>query len=174
MSVPVLALAATLVAVPQVAVDHDRGQYRVRIEATFELPRSKVFELLTAYDDLERLTKAIRSSRLAGHDADGRAIVDTVTRSCYLLFCKTLEHRQIVTVAPDGSIVATTVAANSDFREGEARWTLEEVDGNTYMTYEMSIRPDFFVPPMIGPVFVRRALEREARALVAGIEAAAR
>ncbi len=174
MSVAAVALVATLAAVPQVAVDHQRGLYSVRIEATFAMPRERVFELLTAYDDLERLTEAIRSSRLVGHDADGRAIVETVTRSCYLLFCKTLEHRQLVTATHERTIVATTVAAHSDFREGEARWTLEEAGANTHMTYEMSIRPDFFVPPMIGPVFVRRALEREARALVAGIEGAGR
>lgn len=173
MSVTALALAAMLAA-PQVAVSHERGLYRVRVEAEFQLPRERVYALLTDYDELERLTGAIRSSHLAGHDADGRAIVDTVTRSCYLLFCKTLEHRQLVAASPSGSITAITVAEHSDFREGEARWTLEAVDGATHMTYEMNIRPDFFVPPMIGPVFVRRALLREARALIAGIEDAGR
>lgn len=169
-----IALAAALGATPQVAVIYDAGEYEVTVVAEFDRPRERIYALLTDYANLPHLTDAILSSSVVERRDDGAVVVDTVTRSCSFLFCKTLEHRQVVTEYAPDRIEAVTIAEHSDFESGEARWTLSDLGGRTRLEYVMRVHPDFFVPPLFGPAFVRRALEREGRALVAGIEAASR
>lgn len=166
-------LAAAIAAVPVVEIASDRGLYSVRVDATVAVPRPVVWSLLTDYARLGRLNPAIRESREVARD--GSAVtVDTLTFACYGPFCRTLSHRQVVTEFPQTRIVAVTVDEHSDFRDGRAVWRLADHGDGTRLQYEMTIRPAVFVPPLVGPRIVRRAMAREVGALVAGIEQAAR
>lgn len=170
-----LALLAVLPAAAEaasatLAVEHERGEYRVILAAEIAAPRAQVWRVITDYPHLSRLSSVIRESRVVECDGDG-IIVDTVTRACHGPFCRTLRHRQRLLETPPGSIVAETIGEASDFSSGTVRWHLADSgDGGTVLHYDMRIRPAFFVPPLIGPGMIRRALERETRELIDGIE----
>lgn len=164
-----LALAATL---PVVDVTSSRGLYTVRVDARVAAPPAAVWRALTDYGNLSRLSGAIRTSRIVERTVDG-ALVDTVTRTCHAaVFCRTLRHRQRVVERPPGLIVAVTDPAHSDFSEGTAEWRLTADGAQTLLQYRMTVRPAVFVPPLVGPPLVRRALDRESAALIRGIERA--
>lgn len=153
-----------------ISVESARGEYTVRLEASFNAPPEAVWRVITDYDNLSRISPTIRESGRVEHDGD-ELLVDTVTRACYAFFCRTLKHRQQLHETPHTEIVAETVPEASDFSSGVARWKLARTgDGGTRLEYEMKVRPAVFVPPLIGPAFVRRSLERETRALLEGIE----
>lgn len=152
-----------------VDVSSRRGEYTVRVEATIDRPYAEVWMLLTDYDHLTRLSTAIQESRRVPVD-DATLVVDTVTRSCRLFFCRTVHHRQVVVESPPDRIVATTLPEHSNLREGEAVWRVVADGAQTRIEYRMTMRPAFFVPPLIGPAMVRTALKEEAEALIAGLE----
>lgn len=154
---------------PMVAVSSQDGEYSVHVQATVARAHAEVWALLTDYDHLTRLSDAIKESRRVPDD--DRVLVDTITRSCRLFFCRTVRHRQLVEESPPDRVVATTVAEHSDLREGEVVWLITAVGEQTRIDYYMTMRPAFFVPPLIGPAMVRAALREEAEALIAGLEA---
>jgi hypothetical protein len=48
----------------------------------------------------------------------------------------------------------------SDFKRSSSEWVLEPEAGGTRMTYSLTMEPDFWVPPVIGPWYLKRTLQR--------------
>ena len=46
----------------------------------------------------------------------------------------------------------------SNFKYSTSEWLLEPHEGGTKMTYRLEMEPDFFVPPIIGPWYLKRVL----------------
>lgn len=153
-------------------VTSERGEYHVHVEAVIDRPHAEVWVLLTDYDHLTRLSDAIKESQRVPTD-DGSVVVDTITRSCRLFFCRTVHHRQRVVESPPERIVATTIPEHSDLREGEAVWRVVADGNRTRVEYRMTMRLAFFVPPFLGPSVVRAALRAEAEALMEGLQTTA-
>lgn len=172
---PVLALCALSAAAAYaspgtVTVDHHDGEYTVIAELEIKAPLDAAWRVLTDYPGLGRLSDAILESRVVEHAGAG-TLVDTVTKRCFGPFCNEVRHRQYVFEYPPTDIVAITVPDASDFSSGTVRWMFAPTEnGDTFLRYEMRVVPTFFIPPLIGQGIVRRALTRETRELIEGIE----
>jgi hypothetical protein len=68
-------------------------------------------------------------------------------------------------------LVSRHVPQDSDLRSGGARWQLSEVNGGTHLLFEAQVEPDFWIPPLIGPLVVKHMLHIEAVNTVKGLEA---
>ena len=51
-----------------------------------------------------------------------------------------------------------------------AEWTFAAEDGGTRLTYQMEMEPNFWLPPFVGPWFLKRTLLRGAPAAIDQIE----
>ena len=69
-----------------------------------------------------------------------------------------------------GDFEAVTLPEHSDLEFGYARWRLTAEAGRTRVHISFSLRPAFWVPPVVGPLLINQALASEALALVRGIE----
>jgi hypothetical protein len=59
-------------------------------------------------------------------------------------------------------LVAKLVRQDSDLRSGNARWQLSDAKGKTHLLFEARLEPDFWIPPLIGPLVVKHMLYTEA------------
>lgn len=78
---------------------------------------------------------------------------------CVLIWCESFVRIGYLRLEPLHRIEAITDPDRSDFLFSRERWELKEVDGGTLLTYEFEMVPDFWVPPVVGPYFIKRALK---------------
>jgi hypothetical protein len=64
---------------------------------------------------------------------------------------------------PNGDITTRALPEQSDFRVAAERWRILPEGTGTRFLYRAEIEPAFFVPPIIGPLVMRRVLARELR-----------
>ena len=139
------------------------GVYTFTLEFVAQAPAQRVFELLTDYSSISRLNALIKSSRILPSENPRVTRVETVTRGCIMFFCKTIRCVEDVTVAEDLTITSDFVAALSDFKAGRTQWTLTPWGTGTLVNYQLSMAPDFWLPPFIGPSYLQKKLRKQLR-----------
>ena len=91
-----------------------------------------------------------------------------------LLFCKTFIRSGYLLLSPIAEIVAISIPEESDFKYSRERWQLIPEGKGTIMIYDFELEPAFWVPPVIGPYLIRRALRGGAERAIGRIEVLAR
>lgn len=153
-----------------VGVEHLDRRYAVVVDVRIGASAERLRMLLTDYPNLARINDSIRRSEVLEVHSAQEHRVRTEAHVCAGLFCKDIVQVQDVGVLADGSILATVLPQDSDFRYGIARWQFwEEVNG-TRMRFHSEIEPAFWVPPIIGPWLIQRALRAETLKSVANLE----
>ncbi len=155
-------------------VSHDAGRYQVSADVYLAAPLPAVYQVLTDYNHLTRITGAIRQSRVVRHVDAHTVIVFVETRACVLFFCHSIRQTQRVTELPPRYIIAKTIAAESNVKSGRASWHLDQDGNGTRMHWQMTLTPDFWVPPLIGPALVEGELRAQGKYTAEGVEKLAR
>ena len=144
--------------------------YGLVMEALLDAPLQRVWETVTDYAHLQRLSPSIRASEVLPESAEDLTHLRTLSRLCVLMFCKDVRHLQVIRELAYGDFEAVTLPQHSDLEFGYARWRLTAEAGRTRVHISFSLRPAFWVPPVVGPLLINQALASEALALVRGIE----
>ncbi|HEY9197890.1 MAG TPA: SRPBCC family protein [Gammaproteobacteria bacterium] len=153
-----------------VAVEHFEQRYVVEIDARFAATPERLRALLTDYAHLQRINDSIRRSEVIEINSPQHHCVLTEAEVCVAVFCKRITQVQDVAVLPDGNILASVRPTRSDFSYGIARWDFWEEPTGTRMRFRSEIEPAFWVPPLIGPWLIQRALQAETLKSVANLE----
>lgn len=168
-----LALSGQAAELRDVSVERDDDRYKLRSETLFDTTREDLYRVLTNYDDFEKFTSAFSDSRNLEPDEDGNPRFYTEMEGCVLFFCVTFERYGHLELKPETSIRAVVDPESSDFAYSVETWALSEEDDGILLIYEFEMEPDFWVPPVIGPFYIRRALRDGAVRAVDRIEALA-
>jgi uncharacterized protein YndB with AHSA1/START domain len=162
-------LSATL---NDVNVTLDHGRYQVTAETHLDAPPSAIYDVLTdfANDGYAQISEIYKESDYLEPDGDGTPIVYTRVEGCLLLFCRSMRRVERLEVVQPSFIRATVLPDRSDFKYSLAEWTLEPETGGTRVVYRMEMEPDFWLPPFVGPWFLKRTLLRGAPQAVDRIE----
>jgi len=91
-----------------------------------------------------------------------------------LFFCVTMRRVERMEVDAPSSIRTDTLPEQSDFKHSISEWTLEPEADGTNMIYRLTMEPDFWIPPLIGPWALKQRLERGGTSAVNRIERLAR
>ena len=161
------AKAATVL---EAEVTESHGSYRMSFEAVLQAPYPRVHRLLTDYPGLPRFNPHIEDITLLPSSDGGALEMRVVSRSCVLVFCKTVMHVQQVREDTPGDIVATVLPEQSDLRQGFMRWRILPEGDRTRLVFEGDVMPAFWVPPLIGPAAIKHSLRTEAIKLVQNLE----
>ena len=143
---------------------------------TLREPPWAVFAALQDYTALPHYNPDIRRVRIEPAGRPGRLRVATTVHACVLFLCKTLRQTAVMTVtaAVDGGVIrAVIVPGQGDFHSGQARWRVSHCPTGrdpACLHVRMTLRPAFWVPPLIGAWLLRRKLTEEARRSIGGIE----
>jgi hypothetical protein len=144
--------------------------YLVEVDALVNVPENRARRLLTDYNHLGRINPDIKRSEILLTRGPGDYRVRTLTEVCVLFYCKRLHQVQDVIEAQDGSVTATVLPGQSDFRYGVARLNLWQEPDGTRVLIRGELEPDFWIPPVIGPWLVKRKLISEALDTVRNLE----
>ena len=154
-------------------VEHEDGVYTMTSETRFDAPLVGVFDVLTDYEQFDRISSIYRESGFVEAADDGTPRVFTEVRGCVMFFCQTM--RRTERLENDGLLQIRTVLEpdDSDFEFSEAEWSLREEEGATFVVYTIRMQPAFWVPPVIGPYMMKRKLAKGGSDAIDRIEALA-
>ncbi|MFN2348461.1 MAG: cyclase/dehydrase [Thioalkalivibrio sp.] len=161
----------------QVQVRYDGVRMDIHLDVLLAAPESGVARVIHDYERLGLVFPLVVDSGLLVDFGDGVHRVRADMEGCVLIFCRRLRHVLDVRRAP-GSVAwssAQSVADESDVRAGHLSWRTEALAENrTRLVLSGWVEPDVWVPPLIGPMTIRRAVERHFRDAMPRLERAAR
>ena len=158
-------------------VDVSRREDRYRVVADTHLDASPeaIYEVLMDFngDRYQRISEIYKESSYLPPDSDGTPLVYTRVEGCLLRYCRSMSRVERLEVVTPQFIRSRTVPERSDFKYSLSEWTFEPEDGGTRVTYLMEMEPNFWLPPFVGPWFLKRTLLRGAPQAIDQIEALA-
>lgn len=168
-----LAAAATI---DDLDVWRKRGRYSLEAEARLEATPESIYAVITDFDDnaYSRISRAYKESRYLPPASDGAPLVYTRMEGCMLWHCVTLERTERLETDAPYYIKSVALPDGSNFKHASSEWQLEPDGDGTLMTYRLEMEPDFFVPPIIGPWYLKRTLSQGGLRAVTRIERLAR
>ena len=147
----------------QLTVSYHEGIYTLEMNLFVSGKSHLIHQALTDYDHLGVINPSIKGSKLLGKTDDGASLVSTKIKGCVLFFCKKMQRVEKVYDRGNGIIESIIIPEQSDFSFGESVWTLSPEGDHTKIHYRANLKPDFSVPPGIGPVLVKYVMRRELR-----------
>jgi hypothetical protein len=146
-------------------------KFTIAVEGSLEAVR----EIVTDYDHLDRINGDIIKSEIIERFNETKLKRRLWLNHCVLVFCFDLYFVEHVEILNDGSIRTTVLPNESNFRRGVATWRLDSItDTSTRISVEAEQEPDFWIPPVIGPLLFKRTFMKEVRKTADNIEREAR
>jgi hypothetical protein len=156
-----------------VVVEKEEKRYRLTSETRFDASAAELYRVLTDYDLFTEFSSVFVESRNLRAAANGKPRYFTRMEGCMLLFCKSFVRIGELTLTPHKEIIATADPKQSDFNYSRERWLLVADGDGVLLKYEFELEPSFWVPPVIGPYVMKRALRSGGADAVDRIEALA-
>jgi hypothetical protein len=156
-----------------VLVERDENHYTLTSAAWFDVTPDALYAVLTNHDLFTKFTSAIVESRNEPPDAKGRPQFYSRMEGCVLLWCKSFIRYGHLELTPKTVIIAISNPEESDFKLSREQWKLVPEKEGTLLVYEFEMEPDFWVPPVIGPYYIIRALRSGGERAINRIEALA-
>ena len=155
-----------------VEVKRNRDRYQVVADTHLAAEPAAIYAILMDFDHdrYQQISEIYKESTYLPPDSDGTPLVYTRVEGCLLLFCRSMRRVERLEVVKPRFIRATTLPERSDFKYSLAEWTLEPEGDGTRVVYRMEMEPAFWLPPFVGPWFLKRTLLRGAPAAVGRIE----
>jgi len=150
------------------------GVYHISITAEIAASEEHVRQVLTDYVHIYRLSDSIIESQVIESSVDEKTLVETVIRCDFPVVCKEVTLVEEVSTLASGNLQTVILPEKSDFSFGQAVWTTAANGEKTQLTYQASIEPDFFIPPILGPQMVVANMRNEYKTALYRIEHIAR
>jgi len=168
-----LAAAATI---DEFEVEKHKGIYSFEARARLDATRESIYAVITDFDDdaYSRISRSYKESRYLEPAADGTPIVYTRMEGCMKRRCISFVRTERLETDAPRWIKSTALPELSDFKHAMSEFVLEPDGDGTMMIYRTEIEPDFFVPPLIGPWFLKRTVAKGALSALTRIEGLAR
>ncbi len=157
----------------KVEVEREEDHYQLNSSAWFAVSPDALYAVLTNHDLFTKFTSAIAESRNVEPDEQGRPRFFSRMEGCVLFWCKSFVRNGHLLLEPKTEIVAISDPDESDFRLSREKWELIPEGEGTLLIYEFEMVPDFWVPPVLGPYFIVRALRAGGEKAIDRIEALA-
>jgi len=129
--------------------------YRVKIDISARTLRAT----LTDYEKFNELSPLIVKSKRTTEN--GKEKISQTLRPCVLGVCYSLEKNQIILLDNNGKITAKVIPEQSHFDSGFEQWFVESTNEGTFLNYHSDLTPKFVVPPIIGPMLLRKVIHQE-------------
>ena len=150
-------------------VNYEDHHYLLHLDMRVKGKSDKIHAILTDYDHLPAVNDTIVSSKLL-ESKGGQSRVQYESEGCVWIFCRRINQVVIVSELANGYILSETLPAESDLRYGRTLWHVIDEGETTRLTYDADFVPDFWVPPLIGPMIFKKRILMEGQKTINGIE----
>jgi hypothetical protein len=132
--------------------------FSARIAASPTAIRAVVSDI----DRLARLNDSIITSQILARESDTKIKRRLLIKHCVLVFCFDIDFVETLEILPSGDIATRIIPEEGNFERGEAIWRIEAIsETETRVTMEADQEPDFWIPPLIGPMLIKRSFIKE-------------
>lgn len=172
----VLGLCATTAFAAEVdalKIEHTDRRYRMHLAARLDTPLQSSFRAFSNFDNLPRINDAVEFVQLMDGAPAGAQRIYTRVRVCVWFFCARLDQVQDIREVSNGPALgldAVVIPQLSNLRYGTARLRMRDCAPQTCLEFDAELEPDFWVPPIVGPWAIERAMRGEAVSTAYGIE----
>ena len=150
--------------VKQASITFAKNAYQYQFTIEIDAPLDVVHSIVTDYANLAHINDDILQSEVLEHYDEHRLKRRMWLNHCVLVFCFDLYFVEEVEEHNDGTITTTVIPAESNFRSGYSKWHIDAISPNvTRISVEAEQQPDFWIPPLIGPLVFKRAFMKEVR-----------
>lgn len=154
----------------ELTVTHRDDQFRIVFDAVVDAPAPRVYAVLSDYAALGRLNPVISTMSVDAAPDGHSKRVRSVIRSCIWFFCKELVQVEDVTEPDPSTITARIVPGAGDFESGSCYWRVTREGLQSHVHYEATRAAAFWIPPVIGPWAINRAVREHFEASIANLE----
>jgi hypothetical protein len=151
-------------------INNEGERFTARSELIIHVPEPRVREILTRYENLPLINDGIKGVNILERKGADHARMRVSATSCILFICRDYSWVQDANILPSGDIETVMDPAISDFREGRVTYRLHPHDGDTRLIMEADIIPEFWFPPVVGPLLIMNKLRNEALETAEGVE----
>ena len=153
-----------------VVVSNNGDTYHVSFDAAVKAPAQLVFEQLSDYAHLNRLSPVITAITVEPAPDGKSDRVRSMLQSCILLFCRKIAQVEDVTEPDNRTIVGHMVPGQGDFTDGDCMWRIADDGEWTRLHYEASRTIAFWIPAVIGPWIIKHTMREYLVSSVAALE----
>lgn len=158
-----------------VRVRFDGERVEFSLDVVLQAPATELDRVIHDYDRMSRVFPLVVSSGVLVDHGDGLRRVRADMEGCVLVFCRRLRHVLDIRQPAEGWSRAVSVPRASDVRAGQFFWRTDALDPErTRFRFSGWAEPDVWIPPVIGPVAVRRMVHRSLVDALPRLEQAAR
>lgn len=126
--------------------------------------------LLTDYPRVSKANDSIQSVEVLPAPAADVTRLKAHLKICVWFYCRQLAQVQDMSLLGTGHLQAVMLPEQSDYKYGLANWRMISEGQGSRLLFDVTVEPDFWVPPLIGPAIIKRKLKQEAVETVVGIE----
>ncbi|MCK9985892.1 MAG: hypothetical protein AzoDbin1_02364 [Azoarcus sp.] len=154
---------AAAVADKDVRVERNAGGFTVDMLAHAPVSPALAWEVLTDFDHMASFVPNLRTSRVTER-GDSFVRVHQTGTARYGVFWTNFESVREIRFSPPKEIRAQGVGGN--VKRMESLMRLEAEAGGTLLRYHAEVQPDFWLPPLLGPSFVRHETAEQFSAII--------
>ena len=149
MALPAMAQSAEILSIK---VDSNNGIYTMTSEVWFDASIEQTYKVYRHWEYSTQFSSAIVESRDMEADDQGRPQFYIRNKGCVLFFCQSFERQGYIEFEKNQVLRAFANPEASDFHLSNESWQFAIHDGGTIVTYDLTMKPKFWIPPGIGPI----------------------
>lgn len=154
----------------RLSVIEANGEYHLRVVYVLDAPVDYVYDVITDYKHGYRINPAITEIEMLPSDRDG--VIRVRNHSVYFIgpFRIKIDWVGDIVATGKGLITIITIPELSSFESGFSTWEIRSQGARTRVLHESSMKPNFFVPPVIGVNIMKKRMKNDSLALFKRIE----
>ena len=160
--------------IEHIDITHANGVYSIDLNVLLDARLPDVYSLVTDFAGTARLNDSIVRNEVQADPENARWKRAMTIESCVWFFCFEVQQTEWLTIK-QLAVIGSIIPEESNLGPGQSRWALSEPSPEqTRVLYTSEIRPEFWLPPLVGPYMLRKALRKEVHETVDRIETLAR
>jgi hypothetical protein len=156
-----------------ITVDRINGHYIMHSEVWFDAEVEQMYGVLLDYDLSTQFSSVVVEAKNVEADEQGRPQFYSRYQACVLFFCMDFVRNGFLLTEENVFITAISDPETSDFEFSHELWRFKPQDGGTWLSYDVDMQPKFWIPPVIGPYYIKRKLKSGSVDAIDRIEAIA-
>ena len=149
------------------SIDHDAGVYSISFDVEIDKDIDSVRAIVTDYSHLTQLSDMFTESDVINSPVEKSSQRLLVASVCMLFICRQVKLVENVETINQNEFITTVIPEQSDFKSGTLHWRLIKLDDRkTRLVFQGEEEPDFWIPPVVGPLIVKNILLRQALIII--------
>ena len=156
------------------SIEYKDKRFLYSFEAQINARHDRVLDKLHNFEQWDRLNDNISKSKVLETLPRNKIKRLLTLTQCIFTFCFNLKFVEIVTLSKD-RLEMNIVAGEGNFSAGRAIWeTVSEGTYKTLIRVNATLSPDFWIPPVVGPIVLEKVFLKQIKKTIETIETLAK